>query len=81
MVDSIQGPGGASPLSTGSNETPELSGDFDDLIGKSDQLQNGDAMYFLKLQQQVAKESQMYEALSGLIKARKDAAEAPIRNM
>jgi len=81
MVDGIQGPGGSSPLSEGSNETPDLSGNFDDLVGKMDQLKGGDTMYFLKLQQQIAQESRAYEALSNVLKARDDADKAPINNL
>jgi hypothetical protein len=83
MVDGLKGIGGEfqiDPESLGSlAETG--TGDFDQLIANAGENLSGDSLFFLQLQQAIARESQSYQALSNVQKNRDDAREAAIRNL
>ncbi len=68
--------GGSDPISTSNANTEE----FGKLLNDSQATGSQDMGYYLKLQQSMLKEQQVFQALSTIMKARFDSSTTAIRN-
>ena len=74
------GPAGTSVQTDPIAQSNASTEEFGKMLGNSNETGSNDMKYYLKLQQSMLHEQQVYQALSTIMKARFDSATTAIRN-